>query len=166
MQKKQIKTQQMTPKSEAASFEYNLLFGHVSLLTDIVLATSHDKQYVLTADRDEHIRVSRGIPQTHVIESYCLGHNEFISKLCIPAGFPELLVSGGGDPDLFAWNWLQGKLLSKAPLLEQAKKVKGCEELEKVAVSGLYSAHDLDADQQSKSAIFAICERFVFLFLL
>ena len=102
-------------------FEHQLLLGHVSLLTDLVYITLHtedselprSRSYVLTADRDEHIRISRGLPQTHIIESYCQGHTEFISRLCIPPWRPEMLVSGGGDDFLLVWNWLSGTILQR-----------------------------------------------------
>lgn len=49
------------------------IVGHVSMVTDMVL--SADDKYVITADRDEHIRVSR-FPNGYNIESFCLGHTE------------------------------------------------------------------------------------------
>src|ERR1700761_3541275 len=66
----------LQPRKEGLQFEYKLLLGHVSLLTDVaiteVVVESKTRQYILTADRDEHIRVSRGITQAHIIENYCL----------------------------------------------------------------------------------------------
>ena len=53
-----------------------LVLGHTSLLTTFLL--SHDEKYILTADRDEHIRVS-WYPQGYCIESYCLGSTKFVS---------------------------------------------------------------------------------------
>jgi hypothetical protein len=35
-----------------------------------------DNKYVITSDRDEHIRVSQ-YPKGHNIESYCLGHTRY-----------------------------------------------------------------------------------------
>lgn len=102
-------------KSEP-TFEHKLLLGHVSLLTDVITADIQDRSYIITADRDEHIRVSRGIPQSHIIESFCLGHTEFVSRLCIPSGRPNVLVSGGGDGELYVWDWLAGRQVSKADL--------------------------------------------------
>ena len=51
-----------------------LLLGHVSLLTTLLL--SKDDKYVITADRDEHIRVS-WYPEAYTIEGYCLGHRKY-----------------------------------------------------------------------------------------
>lgn len=57
----------------ASGFEHKLLLGHVSMLTDIALVVLNGRNYIITADRDEHIRISRGIPQSHIIEGFCLG---------------------------------------------------------------------------------------------
>jgi tRNA (guanine-N(7)-)-methyltransferase subunit TRM82 len=50
-----------------------LILGHTSVLTTSVLTP--DESYIITADRDEHIRVS-WFPQGHTIESFCLGHKK------------------------------------------------------------------------------------------
>jgi tRNA (guanine-N(7)-)-methyltransferase subunit TRM82 len=50
-----------------------LILGHTSLLTSLLLTS--DEKYVITADRDEHIRVS-WYPQGYNIEAYCLGHKK------------------------------------------------------------------------------------------
>lgn len=136
-----------TEKSEP-SFEHKLLFGHVSLLTDIALVALGSRWYIITADRDEHIRISRGIPQAHVIEGFCLGHTEFVSRLCIPVSRHHLLISGGGDNELFLWDWEPGNLLCKADLRTHVSAViekfdKGGHinvqvESLKIAVSGIY----------------------------
>ncbi|KKK11992.1 hypothetical protein P175DRAFT_0555990 [Aspergillus ochraceoroseus IBT 24754] len=123
------------------TFAHELLLGHVSLLTDVAFvslpsrdpSSSRKRTYILSADRDEHIRVSRGPPQAHVIENYCLGHTSFISKLCVPEWAPEYLISGGGDPFLFVWNWTQGQILHKIPLVEQTPDAKD------IAVSGIWA---------------------------
>lgn len=52
-----------------------LVLGHASLLTDFAL--SIDEKYIITADRDEHIRVS-WYPQGYNIEMYCLGHEKYV----------------------------------------------------------------------------------------
>lgn len=135
-------------------FEHKLLLGHVSMLTDIMVATLSGRQYILTADRDEHIRISRGIPQAHIIEGFCLGHIEYVSRLCIPSTRPETLISGGGDDDLYIWNWLNGTLLSKANLKSHIEAL-GPEtiiddqdgESKKVAITGIYHARDESSNQ-------------------
>ncbi|OCH87825.1 WD40 repeat-like protein [Obba rivulosa] len=90
-----------------------LILGHVSLLTDFLLTS--DEKYIVTADRDEHIRVS-WYPQGYVIERYCLGHRRFVSAVHIPPFAPSTLVSGGGDPMLKLWDWFSGRLLSEIPI--------------------------------------------------
>jgi tRNA (guanine-N(7)-)-methyltransferase subunit TRM82 len=85
--------------------------GHVSMLVDVAAAQHNGKQYVISADRDEHIRVTR-FPQTFVIERWLFGHSEFVSSIAVVPWQDELLVSGGGDDFLCLWNWTSGKLLS------------------------------------------------------
>jgi tRNA (guanine-N(7)-)-methyltransferase subunit TRM82 len=104
------------PEKSEPTFEHKLLLGHVSMLTDVAVADVKGRGYIISADRDEHIRISRGIPQSHIIEGFCLGHTEFVSRLCIPQGKSDLLISGGGDNELFVWDWLAGQLLSKTDL--------------------------------------------------
>ena len=105
-------------------FKHQLLLGHVSLLTDLAYVTvnteestsQRSRSYILTSDRDEHIRISRGLPQAHIIEGYCLGHTEFISKMCVMPWNPKILVSGGGDDFLIVWDWMNGKEVQKLEL--------------------------------------------------
>ncbi|KAL6232990.1 hypothetical protein BDW75DRAFT_8674 [Aspergillus navahoensis] len=131
-------------ESDKPVFDHDLLLGHVSLLTDVVFASipSSDpsstkrRNYILSADKDEHIRVSRSRPQAHVIENHCLGHTAFISKLLIPEWAPEYLISGGGDPHLIVWSWAAGKILHTVPLVEQSAEG----EAKKVAVRGIWAA--------------------------
>ncbi|KAL4982349.1 hypothetical protein BDW68DRAFT_192230 [Aspergillus falconensis] len=145
MQNKQKK------ESDKPVFDHELLLGHVSLLTDVVFASlpspdpssTKRRNYILSADKDEHIRVSRGRPQAHVIENHCLGHTAFISNLCIPKWAPEYLISGGGDPHLIVWNWTAGEILHTVPLVEQSAEG----EAKKVAVRGIWAA-TLGADHR------------------
>jgi tRNA (guanine-N(7)-)-methyltransferase subunit TRM82 len=153
------------------SFEHKILLGHVSMLTDLALVTSGGRNYIITADRDEHIRVSRGIPQTHVIEGFCLGHTEFISRLCVPSHRPELLISGGGDDELFVWEWEVGRLVSKVDLkshvVSMMRESDGWRESEesvaavKLAVSGVYHTRQT-LNGQAQDLVIVICEGWVF----
>ncbi|KAF8892124.1 WD40-repeat-containing domain protein [Infundibulicybe gibba] len=90
-----------------------LVLGHASLLTALLLTS--DERHVITADRDEHIRVS-WFPQGYNIEMYCLGHKKFVSALHLPPAAPELLVSGGGDDELRVWDWLSGRCVASIPV--------------------------------------------------
>lgn len=104
------------------NFEHQLVIGHVSLMTDLISvarpadSTAGKRNYILTADRDEHIRVSRGIPQAHVIEQFCFGHTSFVSSLCIPSWESKVLISGGGDNYLLVWDWVENQILQKVHL--------------------------------------------------
>lgn len=66
-----------TPRNSLASHvstsNGTLVLGHTSLLTSFLLTP--DGKYIITADRDEHIRVS-WYPQGFCIESFCLGHTQ------------------------------------------------------------------------------------------
>lgn len=132
---------------ETPKFKHDLLLGHVSMLTDIVCATLDGRSFIITADRDEHIRVSRGLPQAHIIEGFCQGHEEFVSRLCVVR--PSLLVSGGGDADLHVWNWMSGRLVQKLPIRNAVDDFfrdqglspslpRGSDATTKVAVSGIW----------------------------
>lgn len=94
------------------------ILGHVSMLTAVALTHTSDadpQRFIITADRDEHIRVSQ-FPDGHNIQAYCLGHAQFLSCLLIPARHPELLISAGGDDYLAFWDWKNGSLLEKRQL--------------------------------------------------
>lgn len=143
--------------SEEPAFELTLLLGHVSMLTNVTLGESDGRKYLLTADRDEHIRVSRFIPQTHVIHGYCLGHNQFIGDMVIPTARKDILISGGGDENLFVWDWVNGKYLSKADVLASAKTI--APDATNVAISGLRSLqYTSESGSESLTYIIAICE--------
>jgi len=66
-----------------------LLLGHASLLT--AMALTQDENYIITADRDEHIRVSH-YPDGHSIERFCLGHTKCVRTSQF--GTAELPVRG------------------------------------------------------------------------
>ncbi|ODV58605.1 Trm82p [Ascoidea rubescens DSM 1968] len=81
---------------------YTLLLGHVSMLTDLLLWN----QSVISADRDEHIRFSN-FNNPFIIENFLFGHTQFISSLNIPKFNNNLLISAGGDQQIFFWNLSQ-----------------------------------------------------------
>jgi tRNA (guanine-N(7)-)-methyltransferase subunit TRM82 len=149
-------------------FQYQHLLGHVSLLTDVTsirLETAEGpRDYILSSDRDEHIRVSRGIPQAHIIENYCLGHSQFISKICSLKWRPDILVSGGGDDYLLFWDWVSGTVRQEVDLREPCEAVRttlrsdtgpteGLSE-SGIVVSGIWALQTGD----SEGLIIVICE--------
>ncbi|KAI8676918.1 TRNA (guanine-N(7)-)-methyltransferase non-catalytic subunit TRM82 [Fusarium sp. Ph1] len=142
-------------KAEVPSFEITLLLGHVSMLTSLAIAESEGRRYIITGDRDEHIRLSRYIPQAYVIEGFCFGHKEFISSMTVPVPRGDVLVSGGGDEDLFVWDWKAGKLLSRKSILSLAQEI--LPDLTKVALSSL---HTLVFPHEGTDLVYilAICE--------
>lgn len=116
--------QPKTSEPKSLDFSHQLLLGHVSMITDLALATLVEegssefrlRHYIITCDRDEHIRISRGMPQSHVIEGYCLGHKQFVSRICVPRSRPNVLISGGGDDYLCVWDWVSGNALQRLDL--------------------------------------------------
>lgn len=143
-------------RAEGPDFAHTLLLGHVSMLTALVLGEDgQGRRYIVTGDRDEHIRVSRYMPQTHVIHGYCLGHREFVGAMAIPSARKALLISGGGDEDLLVWDWIDGKLLSKTSILTPAKEV--APQTSHVAVFRLLSL-EYPSESGAQTHIIAICE--------
>lgn len=87
-----------TPAMKDVSTKMAPVLGHVSMLTSLVL---YGDGRILTADRDEHIRMSR-YPDSFLIEKFLFGHGEFVSQLVLlKDGF---LVSAGGDLYLLLWD--------------------------------------------------------------
>ena len=83
-----------------------LVLGHLSQLLDIVV--SHDGDRLLTADRDEKIRVSR-FPNCYNIDNYCLGHTEFVTTLALTRGSRVNVISGSGDGTIRLWDYTTGE---------------------------------------------------------
>jgi len=137
---------------EPMRFKHELLLGHVSMLTDILYAEEDGRKYIITADRDEHIRISRGQPQAHIIEGFCFGHEAFVSRLCFTTS--GQLVSGGGDDDLFVWDWQNYRLLEKLPIRDLAlsyfnSRPESSSTINpsfRVAVSGIWSVPNIASE--------------------
>ncbi|VVT55062.1 uncharacterized protein SAPINGB_P004408 [Magnusiomyces paraingens] len=80
------------------------ILGHVSMLTDVELVEKNGHQYILSSDRDEHIRVTR-YPQAFVVERWLFGHEQFVAAMAVPLWAPGFVISGGGDDFVAVFKW-------------------------------------------------------------
>ncbi|CAL1581744.1 unnamed protein product [Knipowitschia caucasica] len=83
------------------SREPELQLGHLSMVLDV--AVSVDDRFIVTCDRDEKIRVSWS-KSPYNIQSFCLGHQQFVSALLAPSRSPRSLLSGSGDGTVCVWD--------------------------------------------------------------
>ncbi|KAA8588458.1 hypothetical protein FQN60_001652, partial [Etheostoma spectabile] len=81
-----------------------LKMGHLSML--LALSLSPDDKYIITADRDEKIRVSH-LRSPYNIQSFCLGHQQFVSALL--------------DGTMKLWEYESGRKLQSWDLKELAE---------------------------------------------
>jgi tRNA (guanine-N(7)-)-methyltransferase subunit TRM82 len=89
-----------------------LLLGHTaSMLTKVLV---HQK-YIMTADRDEKIRVSY-FPDTHRIHGYLLGHLAFVSSFDV---YESTCASGGGDRMIRMWDLVTCKELASISIVSE-----------------------------------------------
>lgn len=92
---------------------FSLYFlGHLSMLLDILVTS--DEKYIITADRDEKIRVSK-FPNSYNIASYCLAHKKFVNNIAEVPHDREILVSCGGDGVFIFWDYKTGKEIYTFP---------------------------------------------------
>ncbi|XP_059046101.1 tRNA (guanine-N(7)-)-methyltransferase non-catalytic subunit wuho [Achroia grisella] len=83
------------------------LLGHLSLLLDVL--QTQDGRYIITCDRDEKIRVSN-YPNTYNIQTFCLGHNEFVNHIELLPHDDRYLTSTSGDGTIKCWDYINGRL--------------------------------------------------------
>jgi len=79
------------------------ILGHLSMVLDVAL--SPDDGFIVSADRDEKIRVSF-YPNAYSIHSYCLGHGQLVSTISLMSN--DLLISGSADNTLRLWRYKDG----------------------------------------------------------
>jgi WD40 repeat protein len=107
------------PRTDAST---DFLAGHLSTVT--AMDFTADESFMITAERDEKIRVSH-FPNSYNIESFCLGHTCHVSALAVAtveqggAAIP-LLLSGAVDGSLKLWS-LPGSEPLYSLLLEQPR---------------------------------------------
>ncbi|XP_021764397.1 tRNA (guanine-N(7)-)-methyltransferase non-catalytic subunit wdr4-like [Chenopodium quinoa] len=130
---------QLIPEKKAVA-----IFGHYcSIITS--LEFSPDGRFIVSADRDFKIRVSvfpkNPLKGVHEIQSFCLGHSEFVSCLTFVhnSDFPQgFLVSGSGDSTVCMWNVTSGSLLCTSDVGREAN----LSEKSHPAVTDLYATAD------------------------
>uniref|UniRef100_A0A0G4FEL1 Uncharacterized protein n=1 Tax=Chromera velia CCMP2878 TaxID=1169474 RepID=A0A0G4FEL1_9ALVE len=99
---------------EEGEGEGKIVIGHLaSIITAMIF--SSDRRFVITGDKDEKIRVSAW-PQCFDIQTFCLGHSEFVTSLLQPEGLPQILVSAAADKTVRLWNLETGICLQTVKL--------------------------------------------------
>ncbi|XP_018901250.2 tRNA (guanine-N(7)-)-methyltransferase non-catalytic subunit wuho [Bemisia tabaci] len=89
---------------DSAEEKGTFLLGHVSILLDMILTSDN---FIITCDRDEKIRVSH-YPNSYNIQTYCLGHEEFVTSINLFNANAKTILSSSGDGTLRFWNYLTG----------------------------------------------------------
>jgi WD40 repeat protein len=110
----------LSGSSNLRAEEHTLVLGHCSTVTDMIL--SDDERYIITADRDERVRVSHW-PNAYNIQTFCLGHTAFVSKVLAVQrveiglnGEGVVLFTASGDGTVRAWSCETGTCLATAQL--------------------------------------------------
>jgi len=115
-----------------ASRHSRLLLGHTASMLTAVRVVSHANA-ILTADRDEKIRVS-AFPDAHSIRGYLLGHTAFVAALDVlnndSNSNKSWAVSWGGDHTLRLWDCSTCQQLAVASIKNEEEE-DGAESNEK-----------------------------------
>jgi len=128
--------------------EHQLILGHLSMVLDV--AVSNDDSFIVSADRDEKIRVSL-YPNAYNIHSYCLGHNQLVSTIALLCN--DVLISASGDRTLRMWNYNHGSEMCCANVND---KVNGI--INVISKISYYRSHLALMGEGSKSIVFFSCE--------
>ncbi|XP_062536480.1 tRNA (guanine-N(7)-)-methyltransferase non-catalytic subunit wuho [Armigeres subalbatus] len=98
------------------------LLGHMSQVLDVLV--SSDESMIITSDRDEKIRVTNH-PNCDTIETFCLGHREFVSQLEFvqTKDAQPALLSLSGDRTLRLWDYTTGKELARKDLPQPGSRI-------------------------------------------
>ncbi|VDM68541.1 unnamed protein product [Strongylus vulgaris] len=105
---------------EESLYEGEPLSSAISMVLDV--AISQDGRFLLAADRDEKIRVSR-YPQAFVVQSFCLGHSAYVSSI---ASYGTRVFSSGGDATVHEWNIENGSSIAHSDKLGDKPVRKLC----------------------------------------
>eukprot|EP00522_Entomoneis_paludosa_P016416 CAMPEP_0172447418 /NCGR_PEP_ID=MMETSP1065-20121228/6740_1 /TAXON_ID=265537 /ORGANISM="Amphiprora paludosa, Strain CCMP125" /LENGTH=467 /DNA_ID=CAMNT_0013198719 /DNA_START=18 /DNA_END=1421 /DNA_ORIENTATION=- len=139
-----IQTGSKESEEEAACPHRRLLVGHTaSMLTSVELSSPSDDdlpQFLLSADRDEKVRVSH-FPFTTRIHGFLLGHEAYVTNIAL---YTRYCLSCGGDGTLRVWDYRSCDELATVNLqsLDQAFGTTAIPT--KVVAVGQSSEHDSD----------------------
>ena len=84
-----------------------LLVGHLGAITS--MAFDATGRFLVSADRDEKIRISR-YPNSYHIEAFAMGHTNFVTSVALLHG-DSLLLSTAADGTARLWSFPDGKQL-------------------------------------------------------
>lgn len=135
------------------------ILGHLSLLLNVL--QTDDSKYLISCDRDEKIKVSC-YPNTYNIQTYCLGHKEFVNHIELLPHLTEYLTSSSGDGTVKIWNYVNGILMHTIDTgndLENTElQEKFCKTMDEdgIEVSSLPIVHYSISKYDENSSILAI----------
>lgn len=86
-------------KTESESTE--LLFGHLAAVSSGLF--SSEQGLLITADRDEKIRLSQ-YPKSWIVDSFLFGHRRYVSALSFFGSDESKIVSAGADGMIMLWD--------------------------------------------------------------
>lgn len=98
-------------KYDLETGEGTLLFGHISML--LAMKVCPREKFIVTCDRDEKVRVTN-YPSVYNIQTYLLGHREFVSSCAFIDD--QHVLTGSGDSQIKLWNIIDGKELCSVDL--------------------------------------------------
>lgn len=143
-----------------------LLLGHTaSMLTSVTLCTfpnsdngdegNNNTQFILTADRDEKIRVTR-FPSTFEIHGFLFGHTAFVSCMAV-AG--TRCFSCGGDSTLKVWNIPACRQEASLDLQKDLVKFQVASGVPCEMCVGYYDSSNSSASQKQQNVVAVIYDR-------
>jgi tRNA (guanine-N(7)-)-methyltransferase subunit TRM82 len=136
------------PQSKSAR---RLLLGHTaSILTGLNVASG----LILTADRDEKVRVS-AFPDTQLIRGYLLGHTSFISTMDVVVSTTTehtLCITGSGDGSVRLWDCVSCYEIAIVPAVAMIKKNVDAVHIDEVD-NGKSNSNEEDRDKEDEKIL-------------
>ena len=128
-----------------------LLLGHTaSMLTGLnVVSNDQQQQFILTADRDEKVRISY-FPETHIIHGYLLGHSSFISCMDAISNERSLCLTASGDGTSRLWDYQTCKEVGMLPVVIKKSAQEDVGEMEEVDDEGKPTPEEKDEMEENE----------------